>query len=183
MKPNHCFTCHCALISPYWQGCEGILPSTNDQRSQVAMTGVIYLTRLPVNNPHPTMRTESGVSENRWTWCFCDSHMRSHQFVAKNGGFRETPQGPLRWLRLRDHSAPSWRTLGHGYLPPMPGLACTWQVVGPGVLRHTLSRYLPQIQRSRVHGRWRGIVSRGRGYGTKAADGVRRPDPASLVLG
>src|SRR5262245_38066369 len=72
--------------------------------------------------------------------------------------------------------------VGHGCLPPMPGLALTWQVVGPGGLRHTLSRYPPRIQRSRVHVRWRGIVSRGRGYGTNAAAGVRRPDPASVVL-
>src|SRR5215471_2011353 len=72
--------------------------------------------------------------------------------------------------------------VGHGCLPPRPGLALTWQVVGPGGLRHTLSRYPPRIQRSRVHVRWRGIVSRGRGYGTNAAAGVRRPDPASLVL-
>jgi hypothetical protein len=34
---NHCCPCHCALLSPYWQGFEGVLPHTHSQRSQGAM--------------------------------------------------------------------------------------------------------------------------------------------------
>src|SRR5262245_8863995 len=52
---------------------------------------LISLMRQPVNTPHPTMRTESGVSENRRIWYFCDSHMQSHQFVSFNNNFAKIP--------------------------------------------------------------------------------------------
>jgi hypothetical protein len=40
---NHRFSCYFALISPYWQGFEGVLPHTHSQRSQVAMmTETLY---------------------------------------------------------------------------------------------------------------------------------------------
>src|SRR5215510_349528 len=58
--PNHCFSSHFALISPYWQGFEGVLPHAQYQRSKGAMTETLY--------PYKLFGIRSDAKYSQITW-------------------------------------------------------------------------------------------------------------------